>query len=91
MESSGVRAAEAAAAASMQPALSAVPSASPSPLPSPSRPQVAPRHEGPLVRKHEWESATLKSTHRNWKQLHAALDGDRLSFYIELKHAKSVS
>ena len=92
VESSSARAAEAAATASMQPALSAVPSASPSPLasPSPSRPQVAPRHEGPLVRKHEWESATLKSTHRNWKQLHATLDGDRLSFFTEMKHAKSV-
>lgn len=71
------------------PALAPIPSASPSPLPSPS-PMVTPRHEGSLVRKHEWESATLKSTHRNWKQLHAVLDGDRLSFYTEMKHSKSV-
>lgn len=44
--------------------------------------------EGHLVRKHEWENTTVKSTNRSWDKVYLVLRGSQLSFYKDSKTAK---
>ena len=49
------------------------------------------RLEGVIQRKHEWETATTKASHRTWDKLYAVLHENDISFYKDHKHARSVS
>ncbi|XP_067680907.1 spectrin beta chain-like isoform X4 [Haliotis asinina] len=46
-------------------------------------------HEGPLTRKHEWETQDRKCTNRSWDKVFTVLHGASLSCYKDQKHAKS--
>ena len=60
-----------------------------SPLPSPAVPQGEETHEGLLIRKHQWESTTKKSSSRSWDKVYAVLAHRSLAFFKDQKHAKS--
>ncbi|ESO05968.1 hypothetical protein HELRODRAFT_105953 [Helobdella robusta] len=46
--------------------------------------------EGPLIRKHTWENTLQKSTNRAWEKVHVVLlDNNVISFFKDVKHAKS--
>ncbi|XP_017777112.1 PREDICTED: spectrin beta chain isoform X3 [Nicrophorus vespilloides] len=45
--------------------------------------------EGNLVRKHQWESTTVKATNRSWDKVYSVLKGTNMHFYKDSKTAKS--
>jgi len=45
--------------------------------------------EGPLSRKHEWESTTKKASNRSWEKVYVVLSNSSLLFYKDQKHAKA--
>lgn len=41
------------------------------------------------MRKHEWESTTVKASNRSWDKVYVVLKGNELTFYKDNKSAKS--
>lgn len=57
------------------------------------RPPTAPTtkllaFEGPLIRKHDWESTTKKASSRSWDKVYLVLQGNVLLVYKDQKHYK---